>query len=48
MPGRSDFARTGFVVDAMEEGKGTGDSRIETAAVDGVPMEDVPRTMTWR
>ena len=32
----------------MEVGKGRGDSRIETAAVDGVPMEELPRTMTCR
>jgi hypothetical protein len=43
-------ARTGLEVEAMESGRGTGDSRIATAAWDGRvgEAEDEPRTMTWR
>ena len=48
IPGKSDFARIVLVVDAIDEERGRGDSKIETAAVERVPMEEVPRTMTCR
>ena len=40
--------RVGAEVEAIEVGKGMGDSRMDTAAVEGVSAEavDVPRTIT--
>jgi hypothetical protein len=45
-----DSARAAWVVVVILVGMGKGDSRMETAAVDGIVGEadDEPRTMTWR
>jgi hypothetical protein len=48
MPGRSDCAKIGFLVEAIVVGTERGDSRIETAAVEYEAVEEVPRTITWR